>query len=71
MGEFLQYSESADSFNVKNPNKRTYVFEFHFKDENVRTTLGRGKNKVKTGRVPAIFREQPVKRKATRPPPMN
>ena len=47
------------------------MLEFHFKDEDVRTTLGRGKNKVKTGRVPSIFREQPVKRKATRPPPMN
>ena len=47
----------ADSFNVKNPNKRIYVFEFHFKDEDVRTTLDRGKNKVKTGRVPSIFRE--------------
>ena len=61
----------ADSFDVKNPNKRIYVCEFHFKDEDLTTTLGRGKRKVKAGRVPSIFREQPVKQKATRPPPKN
>ena len=44
--------------------------EFHFRDEDL-TTLGRGKKKVKAGRVPSIFREQPVKQKATRPPPKN
>ena len=27
--------------------------------------------KVKAGRVPSIFRGQPVKQKATRPPPKN
>ena len=61
----------ADSFDVRNPNKRIYVCEFHFKDEDLETTLGRGKKKVKAGRVPSIFREQPVKQKATRPPPKN
>ena len=61
----------ADSFDVKNPNKRIYVCEFHFKDEDLTTILGRGKRKVKAGRVPSIFREQPVKQKATRPPPKN
>ena len=45
--------------------------EFHFKDEDLTTTLGRGKKKVKAGRVPSIFREQPVKQKATRPPSKN
>ena len=59
----------ADSFDVKNPNKRIYVCEFHFKDEDLTTILGRGKRKVKAGRVPSIFREQPVKQKAIRPPP--
>ena len=34
----------ADSFDVKNPNKRIYVREFHFKDEDLTTILGRGKN---------------------------
>ena len=33
--------------------------------------MGRGKRKVKTGRVPLIFREQPAKQKATRAPPKN
>ena len=61
----------TDSFDVKNPNKRIYVCEFHFKDEDLTTTLGRGKKKVKAGRIPLIFREQPVKQKATRPPPKN
>ena len=61
----------TDSFDVKNPNKRINVCEFHFKDEDLTTTLGRGKRKVKAGRVPSIFREQPVKQKATRPPPKN
>ena len=61
----------ADSFDVKNPNKRIYLCEFHFKDEDLTTILGRGKRKVKAGRVPSIFREQPVKQKATRPPPKN
>ena len=61
----------ADSSDAKNPNKRMYVCEFHFKDEDLTTTLGRGKKKVKAGKVPSIFREQPVKQKATRPPPNN
>ena len=61
----------ADSFDLKNPNKRIYVCEFHFKDEELTTTLGRGKKKVTPGRVPSIFREQPLKQKATRPPPKN
>ena len=61
----------ADSFDVKNPNKRTYVCEFHFKDEDLTTILGRGKRKVKVGRVPSIIREQPVTQKAARPPPKN
>ena len=43
--------------------------EFHFIDEDLTTTLGSGKRKVKAGRVPSIFREQPVKQKAIRPPP--
>ena len=51
----------ADSFDVKKPNKRIYVCEFHFKDEDLTTTLGRGKKKVKAWRVLSIFREQPVK----------
>ena len=33
--------------------------------------MGRGKKKVKAGRVPSMFREQPVKPKATRPLPKN
>ena len=45
--------------------------EFHFKNEDLTITLGRGKRKVKAGRIPSIFREQPVKQKATRPPPKN
>ena len=45
--------------------------EFHFIDKDLTTTLGRGKKKVKAGRVPSIFRGQPVKQKATRPPPNN
>ena len=61
----------ADSFDVINPNKRIYVCEFHFKDEDLTTILGRGKRKVKAGRLPSIFREQPVKQKPTRPPPKN
>ena len=48
----------ADSFDVKNPNKRIYVCEFHFKDEDLTTILGRGKRKVKTGRVSSIFRSE-------------
>ena len=61
----------ADSFDVKNSNKRIYVCEFHFKDEDLTTTLGREKKKVTTGRVPSIFLEQPVKQKATGPSPNN
>ena len=61
----------ADSFGVKNPNKRICVCEFHFKDEDLTTILGGGKRKVKAGRVTSIFREQPVRQKATRPPPKN
>ena len=61
----------ADSFDVKNPNKRIYVWEFHFKDGDLTSTLSRGKKKIKAGRVPSIFREQPVKQKATRPPLKN
>ena len=61
----------ADSFDVKNPNKRIYVCEVHFKDEDLTTILGKGKRKVKAGRVSSIFREQPVKQKATRTPPKN
>ena len=45
--------------------------EFHFKDEDLTIMLGRGKRKVKAGRVPSIFREQPVKQKAARPPLKN
>ena len=45
--------------------------EFHFKDENLTTTLGRRKKKVEAGRIPSIFRDQPVKQKATRPTPKN
>ena len=44
---------------------------FDVKDEDLTTILGRGKSRVKAGRVPSIFREQPVKQKATRPPPKN
>ena len=54
----------ADSFDVKNPNKRICM-------RVLTTTLGRGKKKVKAGRVPSIFREQAVKQTATRPPPKN
>ena len=61
----------GDSFDVKNPNKRIYVCEFYFKDEDLTATLGRGKKKVKARRVPSIFREEAVKQKATRPPPKN
>ena len=45
--------------------------EFQFKNEDLTTTLGRGKKKVKDGRVPSIFREQPVKPEATRPTTKN
>ena len=45
--------------------------EFHFKDEDLTIMLGRGKRKVKAGRVPSIFREQPVKQKTATPPPKN
>ena len=34
-----------DSFDVKNPNKRIYACEFYFRDEDLTTTLGRGKRK--------------------------
>ena len=47
------------------------MHKFHFKDKDLTTTLGRGKKKIKSGRVPSFFREQPVKQKATRPPPKN
>ena len=50
-----------DSFDVKKPNKRIYVCDFYFKDEELKTILGKGKKKVTLGRVPSIFREQPVK----------
>ena len=52
--------KEAHSFDVKNPNKRICVREFHFKDGDLATTLGRGKKKVMLGRVPLIFREQPI-----------
>ena len=42
-----------------------------FQDEDLTTNLGRGKKKVKTGFFFSIFREQPVKQKAPRPPPEN
>ena len=42
-----------------------------FQDEDLTTILARGKRKVKTGRVPLIFIEQPAKQKATRAPPKN
>ena len=45
--------------------------EFHFKDEDLTTTLGSVKKKVKPEKVPSIFREQSLKQKATRPPPKN
>ena len=61
----------ADSFDIKNPNKTIYVDEFHFKEEDLTTILGKGKRKVTAGRDPSMFREQPVKQKATRPPPKN
>ena len=63
--KYVRRKGSADPFDVKNANKRIYVCEFHFKDEDLTTTLGRGKRKVKAGRVPSIFREPPVKQKAT------
>ena len=71
MLKYVRRKRGADSFDVRNPNKRIYVDEFHFKEEHLTTILGRRKRKVKAGRVPSIFREQPVKQKATRPPPKN
>ena len=71
MLKYVRRKGGADSFDVKKPNNRIYVCEFHFKDEDLTTTLGRGKKKVKAGKVPSIFKEQPVKQKATRPPPKN
>ena len=65
------FEKGADSLYVKNPKKRIYVCEFHSKDEDLTTTLGRGEKKVRAGRIPSIFREQPVKAKATRPLPKN
>ena len=59
--EHVRRKGGADLFDVKNTNKRIYVCEFHFKDEDLTTTLGRWKRKVKAGRLPSIFREQPVK----------
>ena len=69
--KYVRRKGGTDSFDVKNPNKRIYVDEFHFKEEDLTIILGRRKRKVKDGRVPSIFREQPVKQKATRPPPKN
>ena len=54
----------ADSFHDKISNIRIYVCEFHFQDEDLTTTLGRGKKKVTSRRVLSIFREPPVKHKA-------
>ena len=62
---------AAGAFDVKDPKKRLYMCQFHFKDEYLTTALDRGKKKVRAGRVPSISREQPVKQKATRPPPKN
>ena len=67
----VRRKKGADSLYVKNPNKRIYVCEFHSKDEDLTTTLSRGEKKVRAGRIPSIFREQPVKTKATRPLPKN
>ena len=39
----------ADSFDVKNPNKRIYVCKFHFKDEDLTTILGIRKGKLRLG----------------------
>ena len=67
----VRRKKGADSLYVKNPNKKIYVCEFHSKDEDLTTTFGRGEKKVRAGRIPSIFREQPVKTKATRPLPKN
>ena len=69
--KYVGRNGGADSSDVKNPNKRIHVCEFHFKDEDLTTILGSRKKKVTPGRVPSIFREQPVKQKATRPTPKN
>ena len=39
----VRRKEGADSFDVKNPNKRTNVCEFHFKDEDLLWAEGKGK----------------------------
>ena len=51
----------ANSFDVKNPSKRIYVCEFHFKDEDLTTTFSKGKKKVTTGTVPSMSRKQSVR----------
>ena len=71
MLKYICRKGGADSSDVKNPNKKIHVCEFHFKDEDLTAILGRGKRNVKAGRVLPIFREQPVKQKAARPPPKN
>ena len=67
----VRRKRGANSFDVKNSNKIIYVCQFHLKDEDLTTTLGTRKRKIKARRVPSIFREQLVKQKATRPPPKN
>ena len=61
----------SDSFDPKQ--KNIYICEFHFKPDDIRVTLGCGRKKVITGRIPSVFenktnvvkskRKSPVKRK--------
>ena len=60
MLKYVCRERGADSFDVKDPNKRIYACEFHFKDEYLKIPLATGKKKVRAGRVPSTFREQPV-----------
>ena len=56
--------KGGDTFDVNNPNKRIiYVCEFYFKDEELKTTMSRGKKKVIPGKVLSIIREKPKKLK--------
>ena len=64
MLKHIRRKGGADSFDVKNTNKRIYVCEFHFKDEDLTTTLGRGKKKVKSWESSFIIQKATSKAKS-------
>ena len=53
---------TSDTFDTTDPNKRIFVCEFHFKDDDLRFTWGTGKKKVKAGSIPSIFKPQEPKK---------